>query len=68
MLKTYAAPLWCLPVDTINTNDVFSILAPLWKDKPETASLLRRHIERVLDAAKVARLRMMRIRRDGEAI
>jgi integrase len=59
-LKDYAAPLRRLPVDKIVTNDVLSVLKPLWNDKPETASRLRGRIEGVLDAAKAQGLR------DGE--
>src|ERR1700692_587985 len=56
-LRDYAAPLRRLPVDTITTNDVHSVLKPLWSDKPDTASRLRGRIERVLDAAKAQGLR-----------
>jgi integrase len=56
-LRDYAAPLRRLPVDKVSTDDVFSVLKPLWKDKPETASRLRGRIERVLDAAKAKGLR-----------
>src|ERR1700758_862022 len=41
----------------ITTDDVLSVLRPLWQDKPETASRLRGRIERVLDAAKAQGLR-----------
>lgn len=41
------------PVSTITTEDVVSVLDPIWSDKPETASRLRNRIERVLDFAKV---------------
>ena len=51
-LRDYAAPLRRLPVDKVATDDVLSVLKPLWRDKPETASRLRGRIERVLDAAK----------------
>ncbi|MGH6747881.1 MAG: tyrosine-type recombinase/integrase, partial [Methyloceanibacter sp.] len=51
-LRDYAAPLRRLPVDKITTDDVLSVLKPLWNEKPETASRLRGRIERVLDAAK----------------
>jgi integrase len=57
-LRDYAAPLRRLPADKITTDDVLSVLKPLWKDKPETASRLRGRIERVLDAAKAQGLRM----------
>ena len=56
-LRDYAAPLRRLPVDRITTDDVLSVLKPLWNDKPETASRLRGRIERVLDAAKAQGLR-----------
>jgi integrase len=51
-LRDYAAPLRRLPVDKITTDDVLSVLKPLWNEKPETAARLRGRIERVLDAAK----------------
>ena len=56
-LRDYAAPLRRLPVDEIITDDVLSVLKPLWNAKPETASRLRGRIERVLDAAKAQGLR-----------
>lgn len=51
-LETYAAPLREKPVDTITTDDVLTILKPIWTAKAETASRLRGRIEKVLDAAK----------------
>jgi integrase len=51
-LETYAAPLRGKPVDAITTDDVLSVLKPIWLEKPETASRLRGRIEKVLDAAK----------------
>jgi integrase len=56
-LKTYAAPIWDDPLDTITTDDVIKCLRPIWKTKPETASRVRGRIERVLDAAKAKGLR-----------
>lgn len=56
-LRVYAGPLRRLPVDKITTDDVLSVLKPLWNEKPETASRLRSRIERVLDAAKAEGLR-----------
>ncbi len=56
-VKTYAAPLWDKPVDSIGTDDVLEILNPIWLDKHETASRLRGRIEKVLDAAKARRFR-----------
>jgi hypothetical protein len=56
-LRDYAALLRRLQVDKIATDDVLSVLKPLWNEKPETASRLRGRIERVLDAAKAQGLR-----------
>ena len=59
-LKVYAAPLRATPVDEIETDDLLTVLKPIWKEKPETASRLRGRIERVLSAASAKGLR------DGE--
>jgi integrase len=56
-LRDQAAPLRHLPVDKITTDDVLSVLKPIWNAKTETASRLRGRIERVLDAAKAQGLR-----------
>jgi integrase len=56
-LRDYAAPIRKLPVDKITTDDVLSVLNPLWNEKPETASRVRGRIEHVLDAAKARGLR-----------
>jgi integrase len=59
-LETYAASLRGKPVDTIATDDVLSVLKPIWTIKAETASRVRGRIEKVLDAAKAKGFR------DGE--
>lgn len=51
-LTVYAAPLRDKPVNAIGTEDVLSILRPIWQTKPETASRLRGRVEKVLSAAK----------------
>src|SRR6202011_3073861 len=56
-LRDYAAPLRRLLVEKVTTDDVLSVLKPLWHSKPETASRVRGRIERVLDAAKAQGLR-----------
>jgi integrase len=56
-LRDYVASLRHLPVDKITTDDVLSVLKPIWNKKPETASRLRGRIERVLGAAKAQGLR-----------
>jgi integrase len=50
-LETYAAPLWNMPVNRIETADVLRALKPIWTDKAETASRVRGRIEKILDAA-----------------
>ena len=57
-LATYAAPLRKMPVDTVSTDDVLSVLKPIWTEKPETASRVRGRIEKVLDAAKAKGFRV----------
>jgi hypothetical protein len=39
-LVKYAAPLRPKPVDQIDTDDVLTVLKPLWQARPETASRL----------------------------
>lgn len=39
-------------LDEVTTEDVLSVLRPIWQSRQETASRLRGRIERVLDAAK----------------
>jgi integrase len=56
-LRVHAAPLRRLPVDKITTDDVLSVLKPIWNRKPVTAARVRGRIERVLDAAKAQGLR-----------
>lgn len=51
-LRDHAAPLHDKVMDQIVTDDVLSVLRPIWLTKPETASRVRGRIERILDAAK----------------
>lgn len=52
-LATYVYPvIGDLPVADVSTAHVLSILEPIWKAKPETASRVRGRIETILDAAK----------------
>lgn len=53
----YCIQLRPKPLDIIDTNDVLSVLRPIWQTLPETASRVRGRIERVLDAAKARGLR-----------
>ncbi len=51
-LKTYARPkLGNRPVDSISTEDVLGILAPIWVIKTETAKRVQGRIENILDFA-----------------
>jgi len=52
-LKTHAAPIMSLPVQSIDTALVLRVLEPIWTAKPETASRVRQRIESILDFAKV---------------
>jgi len=56
-LTKYAKPIRRKQLDEITTDDVLSILKPLWYTKHETANRLRGRIERVLNAAKARGLR-----------
>lgn len=60
-IETYAYPfIGDLPVSDVQTEEVRSILEPIWRHKTETASRVRGRIERVLDWAKACGYR------DGE--
>jgi integrase len=52
-LTADAAAMIPTRVAVIATEDVISVLKPIWLEKPETASRLRGRIERVLDAERV---------------
>ena len=56
-LLTYAATLRSIPVDQIRTDDVLTVLKPIWQTKHATAKRVRGRIEKVLDAAKARNLR-----------
>ena len=57
-LEQYAGPvIGGKPVCDITTEDILSILQPLWITKTETASRLRSRIELVLSYAKALKLR-----------
>ena len=52
-LQAYVLPvIGDLPVSAISTGEIMTILEPLWKEKPETASRVRGRIENVLDYSK----------------
>lgn len=56
-LYVYAKDIGSLPVDVIETDDVLSVVRPLWKSRPESGRKLRQRIETVLDVATVRRWR-----------
>lgn len=56
-INVEAKPLHPLPLNKIKTDDVLSVLKPIWLVKPETAMRTRQRIEHVLDAAKAKGLR-----------
>jgi integrase len=51
-LTRYCKPIRGKRIDQIGTDDVLTVLKPLWSKRPETAQRLRGRIENVLDAAK----------------
>ena len=52
-LSTYVYPVVGeLPIADVSTAHVLTILEPIWREKPETASRIRGRLETVLDAAK----------------
>lgn len=52
-LATHAFPMMGeTPINAITTNDVLSVLNPIWNKTPETASRVRGRIEAVLDYGK----------------
>src|SRR6266498_4169212 len=51
-LETYVYPLFnSLPVQAIDTALVTKVLAPIWKNKTETATRVRQRVEAILDWA-----------------
>jgi integrase len=57
-LSTYAYPtLGKMDVAEITTDDVYSVLEPIWATKAETATRVRARIEKVLDRAAARNLR-----------
>lgn len=57
-LKTYARPvIGNMPVDEIDTQDIVSILNPIWTSKTETAKRVQGRIENVLDYAAAHKYR-----------
>ncbi|MER9168938.1 tyrosine-type recombinase/integrase [Mesorhizobium australicum] len=50
--RTYAAPLRLKLPAEITTEDVLSVLKPLWNDVPETAKRTQGRIEKIMDAAR----------------
>lgn len=56
-IKSYAQPLFDVPINEVTTEQILAVLQPIWLSKAETASRLRGRIERVLDVARVKGLR-----------
>lgn len=51
-MVVHCAPIRERPVAAVDTEDVLTVLNPIWTKRSETASKLRGRIERVLDYAK----------------
>ena len=57
-LETFAYPIiGDMPVATVGTSDILTVLRPIWETRCETASRLRGRIERILARAAVEGLR-----------
>lgn len=56
-IERHAASIRHRPVDEIDVEAVLSVLTPLWLTKAESAGKLRERLERVLDYARVKKLR-----------
>jgi integrase len=54
-LDTYVRPVsGPIPIEDITTNNILSIIEPVWLTKTETASRVRGRIEKIIDAARAA--------------
>lgn len=51
-LNVHASSLRDIRVDAVQTEDIVSVLKPIWSTKSETAKMTRGYIEQVLNAAK----------------
>lgn len=56
-LRDHAKALNDLPIDAITTENVLTVLRPIWLEKAETARRVRGRIETILNAAKASGLR-----------
>jgi integrase len=57
-LKTYVYPvIGRTPVPAVTTDDVVTVLQPIWLAKRETAARVRGRIEKIMDAAKAKKFR-----------
>ena len=56
-IEKHAAAIQHRPVREIGVDDVILVLEPLWMTKAESAGKLRERLERVLDYARVRKLR-----------
>ena len=56
-ITKHCAALWHLDVAAVTDEHVFQTLAPIWHEKAETASRILHRLERILDHARVLRLR-----------
>lgn len=56
-LENHAGRIMKTPVDLIGTDEILTVLEPIWTTIPETASRVRGRIEQVLDAAIAKKLR-----------
>ena len=53
----YCSSIRSKPIQDIGTDDILTLLTPVWQTVPETARRVRMRLEKVLDAARVRGLR-----------
>jgi integrase len=57
-MKDYAYPIiGSMAIDAVSTEDVLTVLRPIWSEIPETARRVRGRMEKILSAAKSEGLR-----------
>ena len=56
-LATYCGPLMVMDAASITDSDIVAALEPIWHTKPETAARILDRLTRILDHARVLRLR-----------
>ncbi|BEV11855.1 site-specific integrase [Asticcacaulis sp. DW145] len=56
-LRVYCEPIWNIPIADADTDDVLTVLKPMWTRVPESADRTRSRMERVFANAAARKLR-----------